>query len=171
MKWTSITDNHGGYADKIITQGKTEDLQYKVQDKITKPSLILSQEFNNTLPDPATMHFKQGQAVSSTCSWSLTAGIKSTSTITEKVGIPSLEETTFTESIELSLSTTVGGSTTHSQNWEINDDIPVPANTYVSATYTVKEDDFTADWSANVHFCGCVQTWFKDAYTWPGTGQ
>jgi len=61
----------------------------------------------------------------------LTAGIKSTSTITEKVGIPNLEETSFSESIELSLSTTVGGSVSHVQTWGISDDIPVPANTYV----------------------------------------
>lgn len=94
----------------------------------------------------------------------MTAGIKSTSTISEKIGVPALEKTTFTESIELSLSSTKGGSTTHTQNWGVSDDIPVPANTYVEATFTVKEDDFTADWSAKVHFCGFTQIWFKDKY-------
>ena len=40
----------------------------------------------------------------------------------------------------------------------------------MNATYTVTEDDFTADWTAKVHFCGCVQVWFKDQYDWNGDG-
>jgi len=86
----------------------------------------------------------------------MTAGIKSTSTISEKVSIPALEETTFTESLELSLSTTASQSTTHTRNWSIDDTIKVPANTYVNVSFIVTEDDFTADFTADVHFCGCV---------------
>jgi len=137
MKWTSITDSHGGHPDYTITQGKVEDLEYKVQKKITKPSLTLSQDFENKLSSPATMHFEQGQEVSSKCSWSTTKGFKSTTTVSVEVGIPIFEKTTFSESIELSLSSTHGGSTTHKQTWSIKDDIPVPAHTKVTATYTV----------------------------------
>jgi hypothetical protein len=68
--------------------------------------LALSQNFNNSLDAAATMHFKKGSTVSSTCSWSVTAGVKSTTTIEETVKIPELEETSFKESLELSLSTT-----------------------------------------------------------------
>jgi len=137
MKWTSITNSHGGHPDYTIIQGKVEDLNYKVQKKTTKPSLTLSQEFKNTLSSPATMHFNQGQDVSSECSWSTDKGFKSTTTVSVKVGIPVFEETTFSESTELSLSSTHGGSTTHKKTWSFTDDIPVPAHTKVTATYTV----------------------------------
>lgn len=100
----------------------------------------------------------------------MSAGIKATSTFSIKAGIPDLAEASYSESIELSLSSTVGGSVDHVHEWGISDDIPVPAHTYVSATFTVKEDDFTADWTAKVNFCGTTQTWFKEKYDWNHDG-
>lgn len=36
--------------------------------------------------------------------------------------------------------------------------------TYVNASFVVMEDDFTAEWTGNINFCGCVNVWFNDKY-------
>ena len=40
--------------------------------------------------------------------------------------------------------------------------VPVPSMTYVNATFTVVETDYSATWTADVIFNGAVNVWFQD---------
>jgi len=53
-------------------------------------------------------------------------------------------------------------STTHIDKWEVDVTVPVPAMTYVNATFTVVETDYSTTWTADVLFNGCVNVWFQD---------
>lgn len=66
--------------------------------------MTLTQDFNNTINAAASMDFDKGEAVSSTCTWEVTSGLKMSETITESIGIPELEKTSFSETMELDFS-------------------------------------------------------------------
>jgi len=165
LKWLDLTDGHDkNWPQRAIKVRSTENLVYKVRQKISKPSLTLSQDYCNTLNESGSFTFKKSKEVSSTCSWSVTTGLKITESITETVKIPELESTSFTETVEMDFSTTATSSTEHKDTWEVDSVVPVPPKTYVNATYVVVEDDFSADWTALITFQGCVNVWFKDKY-------
>lgn len=46
--------------------------------------------------------------------------------------------------------------------WEIDTYVPVPALTYVDATFVVVETDYSTTWDADLVFSGCAKVWFKD---------
>ena len=62
----------------------------------------------------------------------------------------------------MTFSKTETQTTTHSESWEVNNYIPVPAFTYVEAIYTVTEKDYSCTWDADLVFSGCANVWFKD---------
>ena len=62
----------------------------------------------------------------------------------------------------MTFSKTETQTTTHVDTWEIDVTVPVPALTYVDATFTVIESDYSAKWDADIVFSGCANVWFKD---------
>lgn len=139
-----------------------DNLQYSVIQTVDQPSLILSQDYCNSLSADGSFRFSKGAETSSTCSWSVTSGISSTTSIEISESIPALGGTKFTESINLSLSSTTSQSTSHKDTWSIDATVPAPAHTYVNATYAVIEHDYSASWTANILIRGCANVWFND---------
>ena len=133
-----------------------------MQGSFQAPSLVLSEDFCNTLDQDAHFEFKKSKKTSSDCSWTVTNGMSSDTSVSFKVGVPTLAETSFSESISLNYATTQGQSVTHEDDWEIDNYIPVPAHQYVKATFTVIETDFSTTWSSKIKLRGCVHVKFHD---------
>lgn len=148
-----------------------EELAYSVVQKISRPSLNLFQDYCNHVHAPASYTFSQKSSVSSTFSWEVSAGIKSTSSIKVTIGIPVLDGAEFSQSLELDFSTTSGQSTTSTKEWGKTAKVNVPPLTYVNTTYTVVENDIDATWTANVTIRGCANVKLKESYggvkEWP----
>ncbi|CDW91853.1 UNKNOWN [Stylonychia lemnae] len=156
-----------GQQDHNWPQRKVEvmdvaQLKYDVKQKITRPSLVLSQDYCNSLSKDGSFNFEKSTTTSTTCTWSVTEGLSYQNSVSVKVSIPELAETSFSESITLSMSSTQSQSTTHTDNWQISTTVPVPSQTYVNATYTVIESDFDTAWTADVTIRGCANVWFND---------
>eukprot|EP00347_Sterkiella_histriomuscorum_P009460 403341132 len=137
-------------------------LLYQVKQKIEKPSLVLSQDYCNSLKKDGSFDFKKSTSTSSTCSWSVTEGLQYQSGISATVGVPAFASTTFSEQITLSFSSTQSQEVAHVDTWEISTTVPVEAQTYVNATYTVIESDFDTTWTADLTIRGCANIWFHD---------
>lgn len=137
-------------------------MEYSVIEQIEKPSLVLKQDFCNPLSLDTWFTFKKSTETSSDCSWTVTEGMAFGQSIHASIGIPAFGGVEFEESLNMSFSKTETQSTSHKDRWEIESNIPVPALTYVDATFTVIETDFSATWSADVVFKGCTNVWFKD---------
>lgn len=135
-------------------------LQYSVTQKIDKPSLVLTQDYCNSLSESGSFRFTKSTSTSSECSWSVTSGISFGGGVTANVGIPMLAEMSFSESINLNFASTDAQSTTHTDAWEIDTEVPVPPFTYVNATYAIIEQDFDCTWKADVKVRGCANVWF-----------
>lgn len=141
---------------------EVQGLQYTVIDTIAKPSLVLSQDYCNSLSLNTAFLFRKRTETSATAEWEFTDTISWGQSITASVGIPAFGGIKFTESLNMSWSTTEKQSTTHSDIWEIDTMVPVPALTFVNATFTVVETDYAATFTADVIFNGCVNVWFQD---------
>lgn len=165
LDWIDLTDGHDKHhPERAIKVDEITDLKYHVKEKITKPSLTLAQDYCNSGNESGSMEFKKSHEVSSTCSWSVSVGLKYSESITEKIGVPTLESTSFSETVEMDFSTTKSSSVEHKDTWEIDVTVPAPPHTWVFGTYVVEESDFSTDWTAIIKFKGCVNVWFHDKY-------
>ena len=138
-----------------------KNMQYHVIEEISKPSLTLSQDYCNSLEKDAYFQFKKSSETGSLCTWSVTDSISIGTSIEFTVGVPFFG-TKFKEEINMTFSKTESQSTIHVDKWEIDNYIPVPARTYVDATFTVVERDMSCTWDADIVFSGCANVWFKD---------
>ena len=118
------------YGYRYVDFESYSDLVYDVQGSFQAPSLVLSEDFCNTLDQDAHFEFKKSKKTSSDCSWTVTNGMSSDTSVSVKVGVPTLAETSFSESISLNYASTQGQSVTHEDDWEIDNYIPVPAHYY-----------------------------------------
>ncbi len=82
----------------------TSNLVYSVLQQIQKPSLVLSQDYCNSLDEAGSFEFHKTTTTTSQFTWSVTQGLTSTNEISVKVGVPELLETQYSESIQLSFS-------------------------------------------------------------------
>lgn len=137
-------------------------LKYDVVQKIDRPSLVLTEDYCNSLSESGSFRFSKSTSTSSTCTWTVTSGMSLQSGVTATVGIPVLAEMTFSESIQLNFASSSSQSTNHVDAWTIDTDVPVPPFTYVNATYTIMEQDFDCKWTAQLKIRGCVNVWFND---------
>ena len=140
---------------------EVNNMKYNVIETIEKPSLVISQDYCNSLTKDAYFQFKKRSETGSICSWSVTDGLSIGTSIEFRVGLPFFG-TKFKEEINMTFSKTESQTTTHLDAWEIDNYIPVPALTYVDATFTVTETDYSCTWDADLVFSGCANVWFKD---------
>ena len=140
------------------------DLQYQVLQKNTKPTLSLAEDYCNVLSQPGSFSFSKSTITASTCGYEVTEGLtyERTDLIQKNTTIPMLASKELDETVMLNFASTRKQETTHTDQWTINTTIPVPANTYVKATYVVMEDDFDCTWTASIKIRGCANVWFKD---------
>lgn len=47
-------------------------------------------------------------------------------------------------------------SDTHSETWEIDITVPVPAEQSVNATFLILENEYEANWKSDLLFTGCI---------------
>jgi hypothetical protein len=139
-----------------------EQLKYNVTQTAFQPSLILSQDYCNSLPADGSFRFSKSTQTSSTCAWSVSKGLSFSEGITATVGIPNLAGFSFSENFQMQFNETRSQTVTHTDSWSIDSTVPVPAHTYVNATYIVTEQDFECSWTADITIKGCVNVWFQD---------
>ena len=94
----------GNHPNRKVSVVDISSLRYSVVQTIEKPSLVLSQDYCNSLSEAGSFRFSKTTSTSSMCSWTVTSGLRYGSSISATVGIPSLAQTTFSESIEMSFS-------------------------------------------------------------------
>ena len=85
---------------------EVKGLKYQVIETISKPSLVLSQDYCNSLSINGEFKFKKSTETGSSASWTVTDSISFGSSITAYVGIPSLGGVKFTESINMTFEKT-----------------------------------------------------------------
>ena len=159
VEWVCLDGTHPDlkdYPDKLLS--------FQVNDPVFSwglPSTHQEFMFHENTPNygsqTLTTTINRAETKTDTFSWSITEGIKYTSTLKCTVEIFEMSG-----SYELSLSSTQGESTTTEKSWNVQQIIPVPPQTATDIVWLLNRSKIRGTFTANVVVSGWVAIWFKD---------
>ncbi|HEX6038477.1 ETX/MTX2 family pore-forming toxin [Longimicrobium sp.] len=118
--------------------------------------------YDNATERAQTEQFEFGSSTQQTFTWSVTTALELGIELSMTAGVPDTLSTSEKVSVKLTLSSTSSESHTAEQEWKVNTEVTVPAQSSVLAQMVIDEQSYDIDWTARVKVTGCTAIWFED---------
>jgi len=127
-----------------------------------RPVALQTSEYTNDTSVTDTQTFSVDKETTDTFTWSITEGLEVGTEFTVNVPLVGGAKT----QIKLSLSATQQQAVSRTRKWIYSAQIPVPAHSQVSATFSVLEGNVNTPFTATIQAHGTVRIAWKDSGSW-----
>ena len=164
INWIDLHGRHSAMSNYQKFKIKTEIVNIRYQGDASSsemPGQIVEDTTLNNTSNPQKAIFKQSKETTSTFTWTLKETVKIGNDMKFFVSIPPTASTTI-NSTELSTEVTINKTQTEVQSWNIERYVTVAPQHKMEMTWTVKEQETSGTFYADVIFTGYVAFWIED---------